>query len=283
MVSGGEYTMDFVNAQGSKPGNNLLIVDGLNLAFRYKYANKKVFAFEYIKTIESLANSYGAKDIVVLGDGGSTYREAIYPEYKSNRKELRDKQTDKEAEDFKDFLEEFQNAFEQLGEIYTTFRFKGVEADDIAAYLVKKHTEEYDHIWLMSSDKDWDLLIDEHVSRFSYVTRKEITLINWNDHYDYAPEDHISIKVLQGDKGDNIDGVPGIGAKRAISLVKYYGTAYDVYSCLPINSTYKYIQNLNEFGDKLLLNYQLMDLESYCDEALGSENMTIVDKGMKNG
>ena len=78
--------MDFIESKGCKKGNNLIVIDGLNLAFRYKYANKKVFAFEYIKTIESLANSYEAKDIIVLGDGGSSYREAIYPNYKGNRK-----------------------------------------------------------------------------------------------------------------------------------------------------------------------------------------------------
>lgn len=274
--------MDFLDAKGSKPGNNLLLVDGLNLAFRYKYANKKVFAQDYINTIESLANSYEASKIVVLGDGGSSYREAIYPDYKGKRKELREKQTEQEAQDFQEFLDEFQFAFEQLGEMYTTFRFKGVEADDIAAYIVYKYPKEFDHIWLMSSDKDWDLLIDDNVSRFSYVTRKEITLKNWNEHYDYPVEAHISIKVLQGDKGDNIPGVAGIGIKRAISLYETYGSALDIYSILPIDSKYKYIQNLNEFGDTILMNYELMDLVTYSEEAVGKENVEIVDREMKN-
>ena len=275
--------MDFIDAEGSKPGNNLLVVDGLNLAFRYKYANKKVFAFEFIKTVESLANSYGARDIVVLGDGGSTYREALLPTYKGNRKELREKQTEQEADDFKDFINEFQNAFEQLGEMYYTFRFKGVEADDIAAYLVKKYSMKYEHIWLISSDRDWNLLLDENVSQFSYVTRKEFTVENWKEYYDYEVEDHISIKVLMGDKGDNVPGVPGIGPKRAATLIKEYGTAYDIYASLPIESTYKYIKSLNEFGDKLLLNYELMDLPTYCDEAIGKENIKMIDEGFGNG
>ena len=44
MVGGRRYYMDFIEAKGSKRGNNLLIVDSLNLAFRYKHSNKKVFA-----------------------------------------------------------------------------------------------------------------------------------------------------------------------------------------------------------------------------------------------
>ena len=95
--------MNFEDLNGSKQGNNLILFDSLNLAFRYKYANKKVFAREYINTVESFANSYQAAKIVVLGDGGSSYREAIYPEYKGNRKELRKKQTEQEALDFQDF------------------------------------------------------------------------------------------------------------------------------------------------------------------------------------
>lgn len=265
--------MDFMSAKGSTPGTNLLIIDGLNLAYRYKYANKKIFALDYINTVGSFGKSYDAKDIVVLGDGGSTYRENIYPSYKANRKEMRENQTEKEAQDFKDFLDEFQRAFEQMGDMYYTFRFKGVEADDIAAYLVKHYRNKYNHVWLISSDKDWDLLIKPNVSRFSNVTRKEITFDNWGTHYDYAPEDHISIKVLQGDKGDDVPGVEGIGIKRAVSLVKDYGSAYDIYDNLPINSKYKYIQNLNSFNDNILLNYELMDLETYCEEAIGKENI----------
>jgi len=257
--------------------SNLLIIDGLNLAFRYKYANKKDFAPLYVKTVQSLAKSYDAGKVIVLGDGGSSYREDIYPEYKGNRKELRAKQTQQEADDFKDFLDEFGVAFELLGLHYETFRFKGVEADDIAAYLVKYYSDNYEHTWMISSDKDWDLMIADNVSRFAYTSRKEITLDTWDQFYDYSPEQHISIKVLMGDKGDNVPGVEGIGEKRANVILKDYETAYDVYANLPINSKYKYIQNLNSFGDKLLLNYQLMDLLTYCEDAIGQENIDKID------
>jgi 5'-3' exonuclease len=263
--------MDFMSTKGSDRSkfNNLLIIDGLNLAFRYKYANKKVFAEEYLSTVNSLAKSYECKDVIVLGDGGSSYREAIYPEYKGNRKELREKQTEKEEQEFKEFLNEFNRAFDLIANEHYTFRYKGVEADDIAAYIVVNYNKRFDHTWLISSDRDWNLLIKPNVSQFSYVTRKEFTYDNWNDNYNYKLEDHISIKVLQGDKGDNVPGVEGVGIKRAESLVKEYGSAYDVYNSLPLTSTYKYIQNLNAFKEKILLNYELMDLETYCDDAIG--------------
>lgn len=261
---------------------NLMIVDGLNLAFRYKHANKKEFANEYLGLIQSLATSYNAKDIVVLGDGGSSYRKTIYPLYKANREDLRKNQTEEEAQEFQEFLEEFGRTLDLIGQYYHTFKFMGVEADDIAAYLVKTLHDEYSHTWLISSDKDWDLLIHDNVSRFSYRTRKETTMENWNDHYIYEPEQHISVKVIMGDKGDNVPGVEGIGEKRAYNILREFGpTALDVYDQLPISRPQKYMQKLNEFSDQILLNYELMDLETYCVDAIGKENVEEINLGMK--
>jgi hypothetical protein len=52
---------------------------------------------------------------------------------------------------------------------------------------------------------------------------------------------------------------------------------------LPISSKYKYIQSLNEFGaDALMLNYQLMDLLEFCDEALGTQNCETINNTLLN-
>ena len=64
---------------------------------------------------------------------------------------------------------------------------------------------------MISSDKDWDLLVDAKISRFSTVTRKETTLLNWDEHYDFDPEYFLTYKCLTGDKGDNVPGVDGVG------------------------------------------------------------------------
>ena len=131
-----------------------------------------------------------------------------------------------------------------------------------------------EYIWLISSDRDWDLLIKEKVGRFSYVTRKEVTLDSWKDHYEVSPEEYISLKCLTGDKGDNVPGIPGIGPKRAVGLIKQYGSAFNIYDATPIDSKYKYIQALNENAEQILINYELMDLLTYCDDAIGSDNIS---------
>lgn len=266
---------------------SLMIVDSLNLAFRYKHAKAKEFTDSYMETVNSLQKSYKCGKLVMVGDlGSSVFRKTIYPEYKANRAEKYATQTEKEREEFMEFLEEVGSILENYKQntVHPVMRFKGVEADDIAAYIVKNRSKyNLKQIWLMSSDKDWDLLVAPDVSRFSYVTRKEITLEDWDEHYDYKPEDHISIKVLQGDTGDNVKGVPGIGPKKAHELIKEWGTAYDIIANLPITSKYKYIQNLNTFGaDNLMLNYKLMDLVEFSEEAVGEENCKIIDNMLES-
>ena len=254
---------------------NLLIVDGLNIAFRWKHQGVLDFKYDYIRTVESLAKSYNAGQIIVLADGGSFYRKEIFPEYKANRKEKYADQTEQEAKEFEMFMAEFSNTLTLLKEKYPVFQFKGVEADDIAAYIVKEF--DYDDCWLISSDKDWELLINYKVSIFSTVTRKETTVHNWDEHYDFEIPDYITFKCLTGDKGDNVPGIPGIGPKRAVQLMQQYGDVFDIYGACPIDGKYKYIQNLNENAEQLLMNVELMDLLTYCDEAIGKENTEVIN------
>jgi len=261
--------------------NSTLIVDSLNLAFRWKHQGRSDFRYEYQSTVKSLAKSYDCRNIIITADwGSSTYRKEISPEYKQNRKDKQAEQSEEERIAFEEFFEEFEAALDVLEEDYPVLRYRGVEADDVAAHLVK-HKDKYnlEYIWLISSDRDWDLLIQEKVGRFSYVTRKEVRLDNWNEHYEIAPEEYISMKCLTGDKGDNVPGIPGIGPKRAVQLIRDYGDAMDIYNATPIESRYKYIQALNENAEQLLVNYELMDLMTYCDDAIGQDN--IEDIGRK--
>jgi DNA polymerase-1 len=265
--------------------NATLIVDALNLAFRWKHQGRSDFRYEYQRTVESLAKSYDCKRLIIAADwGSSSYRKEIHPEYKQNRKDKFAEQSEEERIAFEEFFEEFEASLDLLAEDYTVLRYKGVEADDIAAHLVKeKEKYNLEYIWLISSDRDWDLLIQENVGRFSYVTRKEVRLDNWHEHYNVTPAEYISLKCLTGDKGDNVPGIPGIGPKRAEQLIKEYGDAMDIYNALPLNSKYKYIQALNENAEQLLTNYELMDLITYCDDAIGAENLADIERVMNAG
>ena len=239
--------------QFERTEKTLMIVDALNLAFRFKHSGARDFAEDYLRTVESLAKSYHAQYIIIATDqGSSSYRKAIYPDYKQNRKDKYDKQTEAEKLEFELFFEDFTKTIDVLQEHYPVLRFLGVEADDIAAYIVnKKRKLSVDQIWLMSSDKDWDLLIKPGVSRFSYVTRKETTWESWSDHYNFEPEQYVHVKCLMGDSGDNVPGIAGIGPKRAQQLVEEYGTTWDIINSIPIQGRYKYIEAINQSKQQL--------------------------------
>jgi len=254
-------------------GNNILIVDSLNLAFRYKHIKRNDFAEDYYKTVKSLAKSYGAARIILACDWGkSTYRKELYPEYKADREVKVAQQTEQEKQEFQDFFQGYEQAMEFCKDSFTILKYQGVEADDIAAYLTHYvFKDDIEHIWLISSDKDWDLLLMLNVHRFSYVTRKEYTLDNWSEHYEYNHDMLLGVKVLVGGK-DNVTGIPGVGPKRAHTLLKQYENIFDLYSNLPIPGKSVYIKNTNEFGDNILRNIELIDKITYCREAIGIEN-----------
>lgn len=265
-------------------GRNLMIVDCLNLAFRYKQRGQTDFAADYIRTIISLAKSYNCGTVALLHERGSSkYRKHISGGlYKSNRKEKYDQQTDEEREKFEEFFEGFEKAIDLASNTYPDLSLAGVEADDMSSYIVTKCKHRFDNIWLISTDKDWDLLLDTNVHRFSYITRKEYTLENfYESHGCDTPEEYISMKVLMGDSGDGVDGIPGIGEKRAYNLIREYGSALDIHEALPLEGKQKFVQNLNNSADMIIMNYQLMDLLGFCSDAIAfpdKDNINKIDK-----
>ena len=104
----------FSNLGNQIQNGNLLIVDGLNVAFRWKHSRQLEYKYDYVRTVESLAKSYDCGNIIVLADGGCTYRKNIYSDYKGNRAEKYANQTEQEKAEFAQFMGEFSNAFSQL-------------------------------------------------------------------------------------------------------------------------------------------------------------------------
>ena len=92
-------------------GSNLMIVDMLNMAFRWKHSGAVDFAEEFLKTINSLKRSYKASHVILACDKGSSkYRKGIYPEYKQNRKDKFEVQTEAEKLAFELFFEAFEKS-----------------------------------------------------------------------------------------------------------------------------------------------------------------------------
>ena len=247
--------------------NNLVLFDSTNLSFRYlQRKNYDNYVDDYIRTVTSIANSYNASRVICLFDAGaSAYRKSIFPEYKNNRKVER---TPEEQERFTKFFNCLNDVIDALPFEY--YKLKGLEADDMIAYFVQHLKHKYNHVWIISSDRDLYQLLDENVSQFSIFSRKEVTLETLQEKYSMSPKEYMFSRIIEGDKGDNIYGIEGIGPKRSQALVKEYETLENLVKAIPLKGRAKYIQNLNAGKETLLLNEQLINLLDYIDAAIDS-------------
>ena len=277
---------DFTKGKKMQKENNLVIVDLMTLAHRYKHKKQFTFASDMLKTIMSIATSYSAKDVIVVSDyGKSAYRLSLFPEYKGDRAARYADQTPEEQKYTELFFAELANTRDLLTECTNFLQLKGVEADDIAAYIVAKVKHLYDNIWLVSTDSDWDQNLDKNVHRFSSRTRREYTLENfYEEHAVDNPNEWTILKSLQGGH-DNIKGVEDIGPKRGYALIRGMESIFDLVDKLPIAGKQKFIMRLNEAEDKLVLNDSLVNLREYCATAIAfpdPNNIEVVDTFLAN-
>ena len=154
--------------------NNMLLIDGNNLSYRWlQRPNHGNFANDFIRTVQSLSKSYEASKTIVCFDFGKSYfRMDMSEEYKANRKKPKEEE---EVKRYEAFFEVLNNLPDMLDE--EVLKFRGVEADDTIAHLVMKYEPQldYDHIWIVSSDRDLYQLVSEKTSIFNIFGRREIT------------------------------------------------------------------------------------------------------------
>ena len=245
--------------------NNLLIIDANNLSYRWlQRPNYGSFGADFIRTIQSLAKSYeAARTIVCFDFGKSYYRMDMHEEYKGTRKKPKEEEEVKKYEEFFAVLNDLPD---QLDE--EVLKFRGVEADDILAWITQNISDRYDHTWVVSSDRDLYQLVDENVSIFNIFGRKEVTIDTLKDDFEVTPSEYMLSRIIEGDKSDNIIGIEGIGPKRAQGLAREYKTLDSLLEALPIKGRSKYITNLNAGADTLIRNEKLINLKKYCVEAI---------------
>ena len=245
--------------------NNLLIIDANNLSYRWlQRPNYASFGADFIRTIQSLAKSYEAVRTIVCFDfGKSYYRMNMHEEYKGTRKKP---QEEEEIKKYEDFFAVLNSLPEELDE--EVLKFRGVEADDVLAWITQNVSDRYDHTWVVSSDRDLYQLVDKNISIFNIFGRKEVTLQTLKEDFDVTPYEYMLSRIIEGDKSDNILGIEGIGPKRAQALAREYKTLDNLLDALPIKGRAKYIQNLNAGHEKLVRNEKLINLKEYCLEAI---------------
>ncbi len=173
-----------------------------------------------------------------------TFRHLEYKEYKATRP--------KTAEEL---IPQFSKAKEVLHAFdIPIFEQEGFEADDIIATITKKTGEDIEDI-VVTGDLDTLQLVDKNTK--VYTLKKGITdTIIYDEkavkeRFELEPAQMTDFKGLKGDPSDNIPGVPGIGEKTAIDLLKKFKTIENLYKKLESSKTEDVSESLRK---KLLDN-----------------------------
>ena len=188
-----------------------------------KYTNA-IYGFLAIlfKILEDIEPQYLA---VAFDLKGPTKRHEMYDGYKANRHGM---------------PEELAEQMPVIKEVLRAMNIdiiekQGYEGDDILGTLAKYGERQGLDVTILSGDRDTFQLASDHITiRIPRTKAGKTETENYNrekilEEYGLEPEQLIEVKALQGDTSDNIPGVPGIGPKTAISLIKKYNTVEELY------------------------------------------------------
>lgn len=220
--------IDFNNVLfGSYYGQKLINSKGINVnaikGFFFKIkALKEMFDPDYIV----LANDISRE---------RTFRRKLYKPYKAQRKPHDE-----------DIMIQMKYAAQIAGLLgYPFINNDLYEADDVLGMISKYSTENGMEIILSSSDRDLYQLVDDHVYIMS-PRNNDLIDRNWiMDHYKLTPEQWVELKMLQGDRSDNIPGIPGIGEITALRLMNQFDSIENIY-----NNLNKLKPNMKELLEK---------------------------------
>jgi DNA polymerase-1 len=109
----------------------------------------------------------------------------------------------------------------------------GYEADDLIGTIAKKAEKEGFTVYMMTPDKDFAQLVDERIFLFKPAFMgNSIEVLGIPEvlkKFDIDNVDQVrDFLGLKGDSVDNIPGVPGIGDKTAVKLLKEFGTVENI-------------------------------------------------------
>lgn len=239
----------------------LILIDGNSLINRAFYAlpvlnNVKGepvnavygFANMLIKAIGDYKPDYIA---VAFDLRAPTFRHKMYPEYKAGRRKMPDELAS------------------QLPLLKDMLRLMGIkileketfEADDIIGTMARRYPVKS---IILTGDRDSLQLIDENTD--VYLTKRglsEIQVVNGEnivENFGFNANQVVDFKSLAGDSSDNIPGVPGIGEKTAVDLLKKYGSLDGVYANLD-NCTPKMKEKLVTNRDSAYLSQKLATID----------------------
>jgi len=254
--------------------SKVLIVDSLNTFLRSFVAihhinpsgNHIGGLAGFLKSIGSVIRQLEPTRVVLVfdGQGGSTNKRYLYPEYKTNRHITKISNWDA----FDNQQEESEAITNQIVRLVDYLKclpvdlvaIDKIEADDVIGYLANKFTGK---VTILSTDQDYLQLVSDRVSVYSPVKKIIYYPETIIKEYGIPPQNFLTHKIVVGDKGDNVPGVKGIAIKTLVKLFpalkgdEIVELPQLIEECSGKGGKYADIYN---FRHQLVINKQLMDL-----------------------
>lgn len=251
----------------------LVLVDGHAYAYRAFHAIRSLSSpqgeptnaiFGFIKMMERLLELWKPSHLAVVWDGGlAAERVAELPGYKSQRPPMPESLGRQIG-----CIEEWLKA-SGIRSLCQT----GVEADDWIGTLAERLSVEIGQVLIATSDKDFMQLVS---GRIGLVNPSESTARIWSAEdvktkTGVGPEQVVDWLSLIGDAVDNIEGVPGIGPKRAAELLGTFGSIDRIFENLERVQNARMRENLQNSQSLIRRNQRLIRLRDAGEHAAAAE------------
>lgn len=207
--------IDFNNMLfGSYYGEKLINSKGMNVnavkGFFFKMQSlKQIFDPDYIVIANDLSRE-------------ATFRRKLYKPYKGTRKPM--------DPDVFNQMKIVQQMCALMG--YPFLNDSTYEADDILGMVSRFVNEKDMTMVIISTDRDLYQLVNEMTVIYNFRNRDIIDRAYLYEQYQLTAEQWVELKMLQGDRSDNIPGIPGIGEVSALKLMQQFGSIEGIYSHL---------------------------------------------------
>ena len=216
----------------------LMVIDGNSILNRAFYGVRMLTNHEglptnaiygFLSTLFRLQDEYAPDRTVVCFDvKEKTFRHKKFDSYKATRKGMPDELATQ--------LPVMKEVLDALG--VTRCEQPGYEADDLIGTISRKAEAQGDTCLVVTGDRDSLQLVSDQTtvhlvsSKGRQDTSRDITPAVFREEYGFDPIRLIDLKALMGDTSDNISGVPGVGEKTALNLIRQFGTLDGVYANL---------------------------------------------------
>ncbi len=198
---------------------------------------------------------------VALDSGRETFRKQIYPEYKANRPPSPD-----------DLRSQLQRCEQIVNGFHAAiYKQEGVEADDLIATVVRRARESQLKVVILAADKDLMQLVGDDVLLWDTMRSRVVGVPEVEERFGVRVDQLQDLLALMGDTSDNIPGVPSVGPKTAMELLKAYGTLQGIYDNLDKITKKGLLKNLTEHREQAFLSQRLVALKNDCDIVVDRE------------